>query len=243
MDHHIRLLAFVAGTWLCSLVAMSATAAEGEAPKEKDAPKPLFMSGEFVSFENGRLTLRQYLGRGEKRIHSYDVPTYAKTMFWNHDENRRDNVETAEAMRQLTALVEPVKNSRVETAETMRWRKAGTGLVVRASADTFTIEIGEQKAPFIGTFGSFVDDKLLFHFKNPDAQLRKSYGGSVRFAMNETIPVYESIDGGEYQHAGTPRNVLSRLKEGENITVYHYYKTETDEFYLVLVGMKAKQPK
>lgn len=58
--------------------------------------------------------------------------------------------------------------------------------------------------------------------------------------MNETIPVYQSIDGGEYQRIGTPRTAFANGKEGSVVTVFHNYKTETDEFYLVLVGLKKK---
>ena len=58
--------------------------------------------------------------------------------------------------------------------------------------------------------------------------------------MNEDIFVYESIDGGEYKLVGSPRAAFGKVKEGTELSVYHYYKTETDEFYLILVGSKKK---
>lgn len=60
--------------------------------------------------------------------------------------------------------------------------------------------------------------------------------------MNEDISVYESIDGGEYKLIGSPRAAFGsgKVKEGTELTVYHFYKTETDEFYLILVGQQKK---
>lgn len=58
---------------------------------------------------------------------------------------------------------------------------------------------------------------------------------------NETIPVCESIDGGEYQRIGAPRTAIANVKEGSVVPVYHNYKTEADEFYLFLACLKKKK--
>lgn len=216
---------------------MSRSAAEQAQPKA--APKQKSVSGSFVSFKDGTLTVEG--GAGLLIKTKIQVPENAKTLLWNHDERRLMPVETAEAMKQLTALGAPIDPSHVDTAESMLWRKAGTGIVVQIADDNVTIRIGESKIPpFVGTFLSFKDDFLLFRLKNPSSKELKSYGDTVRFRMNETINVYESIDGGEYKRIGTPRTAFANVKEGSTITVYHFYKTETDEFYLVLIGVKKK---
>ncbi len=210
-----------------------------------EQPKPRTLKGEFASFEDGKLTIKVY-NRDSRKGNTPDlttavIPASAKTLIWNHDERKLQPVDTIEAMRQLTALVTPVDASHVETAETMLWRKAGAGLVIQIAKGNVTIRIGENSfPPFGGNLISFKDDFLLFQLKDPSPALRRNYGDSVRFKMNEAIPVYESIDGGEYQRVGTPRTAFANVKEGTEITVFHNYKTETDEFYLVLVGMKKK---
>jgi len=201
------------------------------------APKERIVRGWFVSLEAGVLTVQN-----QQNVVRHKLPENVKTFVWNHDERRAKPVDTAEAMKQLKLLSAPISTldaAEVETAETMMWRKAGIGLVVYISDDTVTIRIGENKTPsYVGNFVSFKDDSLCFRLKNPSPSFQKAYGDTVTFKMNETIPVYESIDGGEYQRIGTPRTVMSNVKEGTIITVYHNYKTETDEFYLILVGVK-----
>ena len=104
-----------------------------------------------------------------------------------------------------------------------------------------TIRIGEKKVPFVGKFLGFKNDVLLFRVTDPNGPYPRLYGNVLNFKMREDIPVYESIDGGDYTWIGTPRTALVNVKEGANITIYHHYKTEDDEFYLVLVGVSKKK--
>ncbi len=204
---------------------------------DKVAPKDKLVRGWFVSFEDGVLAVATQ----NNGVTRHKLPVNTKTFLWNHDERRSNPMDTAEAMKQLKALGEPVSATHVDTAKTLIWRKAGTGLVVQINDDSVTIRIGETKTPaYVGTFVSFKDDSLFFRLKNPSLHFQKTYGDTVKFLMNETICVYESIDGGEYKYVGTPRTVLSNVKEGTIVTVFHNYKTETDEFHLVLIGVKKK---
>ena len=232
----------VAGIVPWFFVSATASAADQADPKEtKVAKKDRTERGWFVSFEDGLLELQYFEGAKGPVEKTIQIPDSATTFVWNHDERRLKPVDTAQAMSQLKALVAPVSASHVDTAETMMWRKAGTGLVVQIAAENVTIRIGENRIPpFVGNFVSFKDDFLFSLLKNTDPKFQKTYGDTVKFRMNEGIPVYESIDGGEYQRVGTPRTVLAKMKEGTIVTVFHNYKTETDEFYLILAGVKKK---
>ena len=86
---------------------------------------------------------------------------------------------------------------------------------------------------------SFKDDRLLILGKDFPASFTKKYGNSVHFKkFAETIPVYESIDGGEYKLAGTPSTVLGNVKEGTIITVH---SEGDDNFTLIQIGVSKKE--
>jgi hypothetical protein len=221
----------------CLVVAADAPATSPARQSSTAERKEKPVSGTFVAFEDRVLVLEN---RGLIRV---TIPENAETVMWNHDEGRSKPVDTGEAMTRLKEMVAPpdsVAAAKPDTAESMSWRKAGTWLTVQPAGDKVTIRVGEKKDPFTGNFISFKDDFVCLRLNKPHRQFRQIYGDILKLRMNEHIPVYESIDGGEYQRAGSPRSVLGAVKEGTVVTVYHNYITETDEFYLVLLGVKQK---
>lgn len=220
----------------CTLIALPAPAAGEIEKKAQVAPKEKTERGWFVAFDDGMLALQNRDGLVRTKI-----PADAKTFVWMHGENRYKSVDTTEAMNQLKKLAAPVDAAHADTPESMNWRKAGTGLVVKSAEQNVTIHIGENRPPFVGKFVALKNDVLVFRLTNPSAQYQRSYGNTLNFKMREDIPVYESIDGGAYKWVGTPRTALSNVKEGANITVYHYYKSEDDEFYLILTGVSKQK--
>lgn len=219
------------------LIAMTGLFAAAIAA-DQDKPKETIVRGNFVSFADRVLTLKYYKARGESELIEKSIPDSARTFLWNSDEARYQPVDTVEAMNRLASLLAPVAGTRVETPEAMNWSKsAGMGLSVQITPESFDIRIGDNRAPFTGNFMSFKDGFLYFRLS---PQFQKSYGDVARFRLNENVAVFDSVDGHEYTWIGTPRTALGNVKDGTSITVYHNYKTETDEFYLVLVGLKKK---
>ena len=69
---------------------------------------------------------------------------------------------------------------------------------------------------------SYKDNRLLVLGKNLGESFTKKYGNNVHFnKFREDVPLYESIDGGEYKLVeGTPGKILPNVKEGTLITVH-----------------------
>jgi len=63
---------------------------------------------------------------------------------------------------------------------------------------------------------------LLMLGKNLGESFTRKYGNNVHFnKFRLDVPVYESIDGGEYKLVeGTPGKILPNVKEGTLITVH-----------------------
>jgi hypothetical protein len=213
-----------------------AEAPKGESPA---APKEVTVTGWFKSFADGVLVIeKQKQGLTTMEV-TVPIPADAATTRWSHAAKRNVAVDTAEAMRQLRILVTPGRPP-ADTAESLDWRRAGTGLVIKRSGPKVTIQIGKENPPFVGKFAGYKDDFLAFQVTTRDGRYSKSYGQTLNFRMNEWIAVYESVDGGEYRWVGSPRTALVDLKEGTSVAIYHSYKTELDEFHLVLIGIADK---
>ena len=221
--------AYGPATW----VACAEAPKKGESPA---SPKDVTESGWFKSFTDGVLVIEQQ----RRDPVSITIPADATTTRWSHADRRYRSVDTAEAMRQLQILATPGRPPADAAAESMDWRKAGTGLVVKRSGPQVTIQIGKDNPPFVGKFAGYKDGFLTFHVTKADGRYAGFYGRTLNFRMNEWVAVYESVDGGEYRWAGSPRTALVDLKEGTSVAIYHSYKTEEDEFHLVLVGIPTK---
>lgn len=178
------------------------------------SPKTLFVWGKFKSFQDGALTIQANSGA----LLENKIPTSAKVMVWNHDEGVYKPATTAQTL------------SRVEV---------GTWTIVNAADENVTVRLGARKGSTTGTFVSFKGDRLLMLGKNLGESFTKKYGNNLHFnKFREDVPVYESIDGGEYQLIGTANKVLGDVKEGTVVTVHG---EGDDNITLVQIGEPKKQ--
>jgi len=185
--------------------------APDQKPEKSDAKK-ILERGKLVSFKDGTLTFKTASGALiEKKISQS-----SKSSVWSDEDRTYKSKDTVEALNQA---------------------KVGT-LVVVADSGNVTY-IGARKGQTVGTLVSFKDDRLLMLGKDFPESFTKKYGNNVHFKkFDETIPVHESIDGGEYKMVGTPSTVLAKVKEGTIITVH----SEGDEnFTLIQIGVSAKK--
>jgi len=178
------------------VLAAQASQAEKAEPK-KAAPKEKQERGRFVAFKDGILSINANSGATLEN----KIPENTKVSVWNDKENTFKPVATAETLAQT---------------------KPGTWMVVSVSDQNVSIRIGARKGMTIGTFVSFKNDRLLMLGKNLGESFTKKYGNNVHFnKFRENVPVYESIDGGEFKLVeGTPGKILPNVKEGTLITVH-----------------------
>jgi hypothetical protein len=82
---------------------------------------------------------------------------------------------------------------------------------------------------------------MLLHGINlPVSSFTKKYGNQLNYPkFDEHIPVFESIDGGDYTLAGTPAATLPKIKEGTLVTVYF---GPSDGFFTRIEIVVKKQP-
>ncbi len=150
--------------------------------------------GKFVSFKDGTLTLK---GNYSGLLWS-NIPEKTPVVHWDDAANKYVPSGTAEVL------------SKVE---------AGTWTTVAPNKEL--IRIGAKKGQTTGTFVSFKDDRLLMLGKDLGPSFTKKYGNQLHFhKFAAGVPVYESIDGGEYQPVGTAETVLPKVKEGTVLTVH-----------------------
>ncbi len=182
--------------------------------KDKVSPKEKIERGRFMSFKDGTLTLKANSGD----LIGNTIPENTKTFVWNHDENMFKPAGTVETLNQV---------------------KAGTWFVVRVSNDNVTLQIGARKGQTVGTFVSFKNDRLLILGKNLGESFTKKYGNNVHFnKFREDVPIYESVDGGEYTLVKeTPGKILANVKEGTVVTVHG---EGDDNITLIQIGVPKK---
>jgi len=105
------------------------------------------------------------------------------------------------------------------TANVLSKVEAGTWTVV--SNGKTHVRIGARKSRTTGTFISFKNDRLLMAGKDPGESFTKKYGNQLHFnKFAEGVPVYESIDGGDYTFAGNAEKILPTVKEGTILTTH-----------------------
>ncbi len=92
--------------------------------------------------------------------------------------------------------------------------------VIQIGTPRRTIEryIGQTRGTVRGTYMSFKDGILRIRGKGVTSLAANEYERSMNLRIADNIPVFESIDGGEYQPRGTAE-VLKTLKEGEVVTI------------------------
>lgn len=170
--------------------------------------------GKFVSFKDGTLTLESNAGI---LIVWNKIGESSKTLKFDSDTGKHQPVES--------------------TADSLSQVKAGTWMAVMNARST--IYIGAAKSQVTGTFVSFKNERLLMLGKNLGESFTKKYGNNMQFnKLRDDVPVYESIDGGEYKLIGTANNVLGDVKEGAILTVHG----EGDaNITLIQIGVPKKQ--
>ncbi|CAN5467001.1 hypothetical protein BH11PLA2_BH11PLA2_20850 [soil metagenome] len=196
------------------VLAAQAPQAEKAEPK-KAAANEKHERGKFVAFKDGILSINANSGATLEN----KIPENTKVSVWNDTESTFKPVATAEALAQA---------------------KPGTWMVVSVSNQNVSIRIGAKKRQTTGTFVSFKDERLLMLGKNLGESFTKKYGNNVHFnKFRKDVPVYESIDGGEYKLVeGTPGKILPNVKEGTLVTVHG---EGDDNITLIQVGEhKAK---
>ncbi len=121
--------------------------------------------------------------------------------------------------------------------------KEGAVITVHGAGDDniTRIEIGVPKDGHVsGTFVSFKDERLLLLGKDlAPSSYTKKYGNQLHYGkFTETVPVYESIDGGDFELAGTPSATLPKVKEGSLVTVY--FGDKDGSFTRIEIGVPKK---
>lgn len=183
-----------------------------------DAQKLPIGKGNFVSFENGVMTLD-----GQLRPSGSD-PGHTGIVKWT---NIDDKVKT------YVVVGEDKGPNRgygpAPTLETLKNVKPGTPVFVGpwfGYSDRPGIFVGSTKARTVGTFVSYTTGSkssglsLLGKDLAPSG-FTKKYGNSLFIrGIKEDIPVEESIDGGPFKPVGTVKTTLKDVKEGTLVTVH-----------------------
>ena len=168
--------------------------------------------GTFVSFKNGALILKGSAGS----LGWASIPEQTEIFHW--DAAARDYKSAS-------------------PADTLTKTEVGTWVFV--AANKAHIRLGAAKEGHVtGTFVSFKDDVTLLLGKDlPVSDFTKKYGNQLKFPkFADNLPVFESIDGGEYTLAGTPSTTLPKLKEGTLVTVY--FGPADGSFIRIEIGVK-----
>ncbi len=194
MKHASRHLIITCGLML-GMAVMSCARVAAQAPAADSADQKDKMGyGKFVSFKDGTLTLKgNYSGLVWK-----DIPAKTPVVHWDDAAAKYVPSGTAEVL------------SKVE---------AGTWIIV--GGNKALVRVGARKGSTTGTFISFKNERLLMLGKDLGPAYTKKYGNQLhmnKFAND--VPVYESIDGGDFEFVGNPAEVLPKVKEGAIITIH-----------------------
>lgn len=150
--------------------------------------------GKFMSFKDGTLTLKGNYGV----LAWHNVTEKTQVLRWNDAAGEYKPAGNAEALHKVEAGA---------------WVMVGGGKSL--------IRIGSRKGRTTGTFVSFKDDRLLLIGTNLGGSYVKKYGNQVHFnKFAADVPVYESIDGGDFTLVGTPVTALPGVKEGTILTIH-----------------------
>ena len=210
----IAVLGIVPGAFVTAKASAEDKVEQKVEKKDKVAQKEKTERGRFVSFQDGTLIIQDNSGA----LLETKVPASAKTLVWNDGEKLYKPAATVAALSQV---------------------QPGIWFYVHVGGENVAIRIGSRKGVTTGTFVSFKDNRLLILGTNLGESFTKKYGNSVHFhKFRDDVPVYESIDGGEYQLIGTPGTVLGNVKEGTIVTVHG---EGDDNITHVQIGVPKKQ--
>lgn len=115
--------------------------------------------------------------------------------------------------------------------EVLKTIKAGTVITARSESDVDTVEVvqigesksrieryaGQTRATIRGSFISYKDGILRLRAKGLRSRAINEYERLFNMRINDSIPIFESIDGGAYQPVNA--DTLKNLKEGMIVTV------------------------
>ena len=150
--------------------------------------------GKFVSFKDGTLILK---GNYESLVW-HGITEKTKVVQWDYAAGEYKASGTAEVL----GKVEP-------------------GAWVMVTAGRGLIRVGARKERVVGTFVSFKDERLLMLGTALPEAFTKKYGNTLHFnKFAEGVPVYESVDGGDFKLVGIAEKILPTVKEGTNVAVY-----------------------
>ncbi len=170
--------------------------------------------GKFVSYKDGTLTIKANSGA----LVETTIPASAQTLVWSDDD---------------------AKYAPADTAAALAHAKVGTWCIVSVADENVTVRMGARKGSVIGTFVAFKDDRLLMLGKDLGESFTKKYGNNLHFnKFAAGVPVYESVDGGEYKLIGVAEKVLRSVKEGTIITVH---SEGDDNATMVQIGVPNKK--
>lgn len=194
MKSHLRNLTATC-CLILSLAVMAGTTARSQSPAAAPTDqKEKQNQGKLVSFKDGTLILK---GNYESLIW-HGITEKTKVVQWDYAAGDYKPSGTAEVL----AKVEP-------------------GAWVTVTAGRALIRVGARKERVVGTFVSFKDDRLLMLGIGLGEAFTKKYGNTLHFnKFAEGVPVYESVDGGDFKLLGIAEKILPTVKEGTNVAVY-----------------------
>ncbi len=168
---------------------------------DKSEPKEHSANGTFVSFKDGTLTIK---GKSGLVIYQQVGANY-QTFENNEDGPGSRLVETVAALSRVVP---------------------GT---------VFQVHVGDREIFYgldhrvIGMFESYQDGKLVLVAADVPPGFIKKPTGKVTLTIDPGIPVLESINGGDYKHAGTAGAVLKTVKQGAMLTARSEFDAEIIE--------------
>ena len=194
MKSHLRNLAATC-CLILSLAVMAGTPVKAQSPAAAPTDqKEKQNQGKFVSFKDGTLILK---GNYEGLVW-HNIAEKTKVVQWDYAAGEYKPSGTAEVL----GKVEP-------------------GAWVMVTAGRGLIRVGARKERIVGTFVSYKDDRLLMLGTALPEAFTKKYGNTLHFnKFAEGVPVYESVDGGDFKLVGIAEKVLLTVKEGTIVTVY-----------------------
>lgn len=113
------------------------------------------------------------------------------------------------------------------------------------SGTVFQVNVEEREISFgldhrvIGTFESYKDGQLnLLAAEVPPGFIKKPIG-KVALTIDPSIPILESIKGGDYKHAGPAGEVLKTVKKGTLVTARSEY--DIDIIEVIQIGAPKRK--
>ena len=194
MKSHIRNLAATC-CFVLSFAVMARTPARAQSPAAAPTDqKEKQNQGKFVSFKDGTLILK---GNYEGLVW-HNITEKTKVVQWDYAAGEYKPSGTAEVL----GKVEP-------------------GAWVMVTAGRGLVRVGARKERIVGTFVSYKDERLLMLGTALPEAFLKRYGNNLHFnKFAEGVPVYESVDGGDFKLVGIAEKILPTVKEGTNVAVY-----------------------